>query len=67
MINAENYDFSNKTNLVEALYKFQEFYMGCPDGTDAGVESTAKSTMQQVSHLNNFLGIDIGSHPWGTA
>ena len=64
VINAENYDFSNKTNLVEALYKFQNSTWDALMEQMPGVESTAKSTMQQVSHLNNFLGIDIGSHPW---
>ena len=28
------------------------------------VENLVKSTVNEVSHFNNFLGIDIGEHPW---
>ena len=28
------------------------------------LESVVNNTMSEVSHLNNFLGVDIGAHPW---
>ena len=28
------------------------------------LESVVNNTMSEVSHLNNFLGVDMGAHPW---
>ena len=64
VINSGSYDFTNANNMVEALYKFQNSTWNALIEQMPGVENAARSTMQEVSHLNNFLGIDIGSHPW---
>lgn len=64
VVNSSSYDFSNTTELVNALYKFQSSTWTDLIDKMPQVESTANSVISEVSHLNNFLGIDIGAHPW---
>ena len=58
------FDFSTTTGLVEALYRFQDSTWNALIEQMPGVENAARTTMGEVGRLNNFLGIDIGSHPW---
>lgn len=58
------YDFSNAGDLAEVLYRFQSSTWNTLVDKMPQVESLVKSTVEQVSHFNNFLGIDIGEHPW---
>lgn len=58
------FDFSTTEGIVDALYKFQNSTWNALIEQMPNIESTARSTMQEVGRLNNFLGIDIGSHPW---
>lgn len=62
--NMGSVDFSNTKDLVSVLYKFQESTWSALINQMPGVENTARSTMSEVGRLNNFLGIDIGAHPW---
>lgn len=64
VINSSSYDFSNTTELVNALYKFQSSTWTDLIDKMPQVESTANSVMSDIAQLNNFLGIDIGAHPW---
>ncbi len=64
VVNAGSYDFSNADSLVQALYRFQNATWNNLIEKMPDIENTARSTIQEISHLNNFLGIDIGSHPW---
>lgn len=57
-------DYSNSGELIEVLYRFQNSTWEALIDKMPNLESVAHSTMNQISHLNNFLGIDIGSHPW---
>ncbi|WP_072524360.1 YidC/Oxa1 family membrane protein insertase [Clostridium sp. Marseille-P3244] len=57
-------DYSNPGQLIEVLYRFQNSTWEALIDKMPNLESVAHSTMNQISHLNNFLGIDIGSHPW---
>lgn len=61
---AAMYNFSSPNGIVSALYRFQNSTWEALINKMPDVESTARTTMRQVGHLNNFLGIDIGSHPW---
>ena len=49
---------------MTALYKFQNSTWEALIDKMPGVENTARETLREVGRLNNFLGIDIGSHPW---
>lgn len=62
--NASSYDYSKTGDLVEVLYKFQSSTWADLIDKMPQVETTANSTMKEISHLNYFLGIDIGAHPW---
>ena len=61
---ASLYDFSTADGIMTALYKFQNSTWEALINKMPGVENTARETLQEVGRLNNFLGIDIGSHPW---
>ena len=61
---ASLYDFSTENGITTALYKFQNSTWEALIDKMPGVENTARTTLQEVGRLNNFLGIDIGSHPW---
>ena len=49
------YDFSNAGDLAEVLYKFQSSTWNTLVDKMPQVESLVKSTVEQVSHFNNFL------------
>ena len=61
---ASLYDFSTANGITTALYKFQNSTWEALIDKMPDVENTARTTLQEVGRLNNFLGIDIGSHPW---
>lgn len=61
---ASLYDFSTADGIMTALYKFQNSTWEALIDKMPGVENTARETLREVGRLNNFLGIDIGSHPW---
>ena len=61
---ASMYDFSTTNGIIEALYKFQTSSWNALINQMPSVENVARETIQEVGRLNNFLGIDIGSHPW---
>ncbi len=61
---ASMYDFSTTNGIIEALYKFQTSSWNELIDQMPSVENVARETIQEVGRLNNFLGIDIGSHPW---
>lgn len=61
---ASMYDFSTANGIIEALYKFQTSSWNALIDQMPSVENVARETIQEVGRLNNFLGIDIGSHPW---
>ncbi len=64
LMNPSSYDYSNPSTLVDVLYKFQDSTWNTLIDKMPQVEELAHKTMDQVSGLNNFLGIDIGAHPW---
>ena len=61
---ASLYDFSTTNGIIEALYRFQTSTWNALIEQMPNVENTARQTISEVGRLNNFLGIDIGSHPW---
>jgi YidC/Oxa1 family membrane protein insertase len=64
LMNPSSYDYSQADTLVSVLYKFQDSTWTTLVDKMPSLEGIVSSTMQQVEHLNNFLGINIGETPW---
>ena len=63
LMSASSYDYSQADTLVNVLYKFQDATWGKLLEQMPGITDIAQSTMSQVTHLNSFLGINIGEQP----
>ena len=61
---AESLDYTKAGNMIEVMYKFQSYTWNELVDKMPKLESVVNNTMSEVSHLNNFLGVDIGAHPW---
>ena len=61
---AESLDYTKAGNMIEVMYKFQSSTWNELVDKMPKLESVVNNTMSEVSHLNNFLGVDIGAHPW---
>ena len=59
-----SYDYSQANTLVEALYKFQDATWNTLIDKIPQAESLVNSTRDQIDNLNQFLGVNIGAHPW---
>ena len=63
LMNPNSYDYSQASTLVNVLYKFQDATWGKLLDQMPGITDIAHNTMEQVTHLNSFLGINIGEQP----
>jgi len=61
---ASYYDFTNPGSMAEFFYRFQSSTWDTLADKMPQVENLVKSTVNEVSQFNNFLGINIGEHPW---
>ena len=61
---AESLDYTKAGNMIEVMYKFKSSTWNELVDTMPKLESVVNNTMSEVYHLNNFLGVDIGAHPW---
>lgn len=61
---AESLDYTKAGNMIEVMYKLQSSTWNELVDKMPKLESVVNNTMSEVSHLNNFLGVDIGAHPW---
>lgn len=61
---AESLDYTKAGNMIEVMYNFQSSTWNELVDKMPKLESVVNNTMSEVSHLNNFLGVDIGAHPW---
>ena len=59
-----SYDLTNPTSLAEIFYKFQNSTWDALVDKIPDIEGLVNSTVSRVGEMNNFLGIDIGAHPW---
>lgn len=57
------YDYENVNVVVNALYKFQDSTWDTLLEKIPSITDIANTTMEQVTHLNSFLGINIGEQP----
>lgn len=57
------YDYSKADTLVSVLYKFQQSTWDTLIDKFPNLTDAIGSTMNQVNHMNNFLGINIAEAP----
>ena len=62
--NIGSFDLGTEKGLANVLYKFQNSTWDALVDRIPSIEGTVNETVRQVSDMNYFLGIDIGSHPW---
>lgn len=59
----ETYDYTNADTLVRVLYRFQDSTWNALVDKMPSLDSIVQTTTEQISHLNSFLGINIGEAP----
>lgn len=62
-MSAKSYDYSQVDTIVNALYKFQDSTWNTLLEKMPNITDVATQTMEKVTHLNSFLGINIGEQP----
>ena len=62
--NIGSFDLVTEKGLANVLYKFQNSTWDALVDRIPSIEGTVNETVRQISDMNYFLGIDIGSHPW---
>ena len=63
LMNPNNYDYTQANTIVNVLYKFQDATWGQLLEKMPDISDIAHTTMDQVTHLNSFIGINIGEAP----
>ena len=63
LMNPKSYDYSQADTIVNALYKFQDATWNTLIDKMPNISDIAQQTMDKVTHLNSFLGINIGEQP----
>ena len=63
LMNPDSYDYSQVNTIVSVLYKFQDATWGQLIDQMPSISDIAHTTMEQVTHLNSFIGINIGEAP----
>ena len=63
LMNPKAYDYSQADTIVNVLYKFQDSTWNTLMEKMPSITDLAQHTMDKVTHLNSFLGINIGEQP----
>lgn len=63
LMDADKFDYSKADTLVGVLYKFQQATWDTLADKFPQLSDLIGSTVDKVSHMNNFLGINIGEAP----
>ena len=63
LMNPKAYDYSQADTIVNVLYKFQDSTWNALMEKMPSITDLAQQTMDKVTHLNSFLGINIGEQP----
>ena len=63
LMNPKAYDYSQADTIVNVLYKFQDSTWNTLMEKMPSITDLAQQTMDKVTHLNSFLGINIGETP----
>lgn len=64
LMDPSKYDYSQTNILIDVLYKFQTNTWDTLIDKFPSLETTIESTMRQLDHMNNFLGLNIAESPW---
>lgn len=64
LMDPSRYDYTNTNVLIDVLYKFQTTTWDTLIDKFPSLESTIESTVTQLNHMNNFLGLNIAESPW---
>lgn len=62
--NINSFDLTRPSELSTVLYKFQTSTWDALADKIPGLQGTIDDTISNLSGMNNFLGINIGTHPW---
>ena len=62
--NINSFDLTRPSELSTVLYKFQSSTWDALADKIPGLQGTINDTITNLSGMNNFLGINIGTHPW---
>ena len=62
--NINSFDLTRPSELSTVLYKFQSSTWDALADKIPGLQGTIDDTITNLSGMNNFLGINIGTHPW---
>ena len=62
--NIKSFDLTRPSELATVLYKFQSSTWDALADKIPGLQGTIDDTITNLSGMNNFLGINIGTHPW---
>ena len=62
--NINSFDLTRPSELATVLYKFQSSTWDALADKIPGLQGTIDDTITNLSGMNNFLGINIGTHPW---
>ena len=62
--NISSFDLTSQSELATVLYKFQSSTWNALADEIPDIQGTIDRTVANLSGMNNFLGINIGSHPW---
>lgn len=62
--NISAFDLTSKSELSSVLYKFQSANWDALADKIPDIQGSIDSTVSNLAGMNNFLGINIGSHPW---
>lgn len=65
LVDPDKYDYTKANTLIDVLYKFTDSTWKTLGDKFPQLESSIESTMDQVHHINNFLGLNIAESPVG--
>ena len=63
-LNPKQFDYSQADTLVNVLYRFQDATWANLVEKMPSVANIVADTQETMSHLNSFIGINIGETPW---
>lgn len=63
LLDPSKYDYTQANTLVDVLYRFQDATWGTLVDKMPSISSIVAETQETMSHLNSFVGINIGETP----
>lgn len=63
LLDPSRYDYTKTNTLIDVLYKFESSTWETLADKFPSLENTIESTVTQIHHMNNFLGLNIAEAP----